>query len=638
MANSRRGIATLARRAKAQDVALRKKGKIFTGDSFVNFSQKMGVGADNPLTTATYGFNPITRMRTILEWAHRGNWIAGLAVDIPAEDMTRAGVEFLGVTEPEAIEKIEELAVSLHIWNKIKETIKWGRLYGGCIAYMMIDGQKPETPLRLETVGPGQFKGLLVLDRWMVDPSLSELITELGPDMGTPKFYTVIADAPAIPRMKIHHTRVIRTIGNDLPYWQRVMENLWGESVLERIWDRMIPFDSATMGAAQLVYKAYIRTYKIKDLKELTSQGGDALAGMVKYVEFMRRFQGNEGITLIDADDDLSAMAQPSFSGLADSLIHFGQQLSGALQIPLVRLFGQSPAGLNSTGESDLRMYYDGIKKAQVDTLQVAITRVYRALAQSAGVRLPPGFKLGFRSLWQLTEGQKAEIASSISTTVTAAEEAALISPQTALKELKQQSLVTGIFTNITPEEIEAAADIPVPKAEPGEGGDIGGGGSIPGAKADERREEKSISGDRKRRVQTKDSLQAVSRLMKEEGIQVSIENPKGSLRRGRNWETVMPYDYGYINGTIAPDGDGVDCMVGTAYDSRQVFIFDQVKLDTKKPDEPKVFFYYQSIEAAMKDFLMGYGDGRGWDRIGGVRQYDMTAFKASVLPEWKVK
>jgi len=82
----------------------------------------------------------------------------------------------------------------------------------------------------------------------MVEPSLYDLVTDYGPNLGLPKFYRVTAMAPALINQKIHYSRVIRFDGIKMPYWQRVMENLWGISVLERMYDRMIAFDSATTG------------------------------------------------------------------------------------------------------------------------------------------------------------------------------------------------------------------------------------------------------------------------------------------------------------------------------------------------------------------------------------------------------
>lgn len=477
-----KSVQQAAQTALARDDAARDKASKTSRnvDSFVNFSQNLGIGTDNPMSGSSYGFNPITRNRTLLEWMHRGSWLGGVAVDVVADDMTRAGLEIKGEMDPKDMERLEERSVSLGIWKKINSTIKWSRLYGGALAVMLVDGQDPTTPLRLNTIRKDQFKGLLVLDRWMVDPSLSDLVTEYGPELGLPKFYTVTAQAPALSRMKIHHSRVIRLEGIELPYWQKLMENLWGLSVLERLYDRMIAFDSASTGAAQLVYKSYMRTYKIKDLREVVATGGDALAGLTAYVDQMRRFQGIEGITLIDAEDELASESHGAFGGLSDALAQFGQQLSGALQIPLVRLFGQSPQGF-STGETDLRNYYDTIKQAQEKDLRIGMTKIYRALAASEGIEFPEGTRIEFKSLWQITDKEKSEIANTVGTVVTAAEAGGLIDRGTALKELRQSSHVTGIFSNITPEQIKEAEEEGPPIPEDMEVAEIRAGAKTEG-------------------------------------------------------------------------------------------------------------------------------------------------------------
>ena len=91
-------------RARAKELKTRtqvvKKGSAV--DSFQNFADGLGIGTNNTFSAASYGFNPITRIRIILEWAHRGSWIAGQAVDVVAEDMTRAGVEIIGELKPGA--------------------------------------------------------------------------------------------------------------------------------------------------------------------------------------------------------------------------------------------------------------------------------------------------------------------------------------------------------------------------------------------------------------------------------------------------------------------------------------------------------------------------------------------------------
>lgn len=481
---ARTSIKGVAKQAQRDDTRLRqslvatpKKTKDGTPsltsptlDSFVNFAQKMGVGADNPLSTATYGFNPISRNRTLLEWMHRGSWLAGLSVDVVADDMTRAGIEYVTELDPEVSERLDRSITTLKVWHAINETIKWGRLYGGCIGVVLIEGQDMRTPLRVDTVGPGQFKGIAVLDRWMIEPMLDDLVTEFGPNMGLPKYYRVGPAAPVLRGAGIHHSRVaFRHVGVDLPYQQRMVENLWGISVLERLHDRMVGFDSASTGAAQLVYKAYLRTFKVDGLRDIVSAGGAPLAGLTAYVDNVRRFQSIEGMSLIDKEDEFEAQTTSALSGMADVLIHLGQQLSGALQIPLVRLFGQSPAGLNSTGESDLRMYYDNINQRQKQDIYDGTTLVYKLAARSEGVALPPTFAIAFKSLWQLKDDEKQNIAKTNSEIVSSVLEAGIISPQTALKELRQASRITGVFTNITRKMIDEADDqIPPPPSAEG--------------------------------------------------------------------------------------------------------------------------------------------------------------------------
>jgi len=464
-----------------------------TADSFQNFLFNMGVGTANPTSSSTYGFNPITRNHTLLEWVHRGSWLGGVAVDLVADDMTRAGIDFTSTMKPEDGEELHASADRLAVWPSINDAIKWSRLYGGCIAAPLIDGQDMATPLYPDRLRKGQFKGLIVLDRWMVEPSLNNLVTELGPSLGLPKFYKVSISAPAIPNMTIHHSRVLRLEGIRLPYWQRVAENMWGESVIERLYDRMIAFDSATTGAAQLVYRAHLRTIKVESLREAIAESGlgntFAVSGIFRYFEMMRRFQSIEGMSLIDSRDEFEVSQATAFSGLADALNQFGQQLAGALQIPLTRLFGQSPGGLNSSGDSDLRTYYDGIMQRQKSDLGVFLLQLYKMIAISEGIPIPKDFRITFNSLWQMTPEQKAAVASTRTNAVLEAG-ATVLKPSGVLRELRQIGRDTGTFTNITDKDIKEAEDLPAPDAMaetqelnpkvPGGGGFQGSGGAIP--------------------------------------------------------------------------------------------------------------------------------------------------------------
>lgn len=455
--------------AAASTTPAKPSAKAFI-DSFQNLEARLGYGAGNQLAAGSYGFDFISRNRTLLEAAYQSNWMAGVAVDIVAEDMTREGIEIQSSLKPDQVEKIQQAFDDLGVWDQICDNIKWARLYGGSLGVILIDGQDMKTPLRVDTIKKDQFKGLMVLDRWLVQPTMNMIVKDYGPGFGLPMFYDVVADSLALPRQRIHHSRCIRIDGADLPYWRKVSENLWGISVLEKLWDRIMAFDSASMGAAQLVFKAHLRTYKVKGLRDILATGGKAQDGLLKQIEFIRRYQSNEGMTLLDGEDEFDATSY-TFSGLADMILQFGQQLAGALQIPLVRLFGQAPAGLNSTGESDLRTYQDNIARQQERKLRGGLAKLLDIVSRSTlGKPLPDGTTFQFRPLYQLSAEQKATVAKTIVDAVVAIDAAGIWDRATSLQELRAASHQTGFGTNVTDEMIEEAKLDPPPVPEGMEG------------------------------------------------------------------------------------------------------------------------------------------------------------------------
>jgi hypothetical protein len=86
-------------------------------------------------------------------------------------------------------------------------------------------------------------------------------------------------------------------------------------------------------------------------------------------------------------------------------------------------------------------------------------------LAASCDIKLPDDFGVTFRSLWQLSDTEKSTIAQTTSGSILAAESAGIIDHATALKELKQSSRITGVFTNITEEMIQDAEGEEAPDA-----------------------------------------------------------------------------------------------------------------------------------------------------------------------------
>lgn len=448
-----------------------------TADGFDNFVSRIGLRNDNTLSASTYVFDLITRNRIKLEAAYRGSWIAGVVVDSIAEDMTRAGLDILAAKDDGDVRKIHNAVSRLQLWQSYCSLKKWGRLYGGGIGVIQIKGQDMSTPLDIETISKGQFQGIVVFDRWMVNPIIQDPI-DSGPEMGLPKYYEIVNSPDemsvsykptSIDGKRVHYTRVLRDGGIELPYFQAITEMMWGESVLERLWDRLISFDNATMSSASLIDRANLRMVGIDGLREILAAGAEATQGLYAQFDMMNDLQVNMGLTLLDKEDEYSSTAY-SFAGLSDMMLQFGQQLAGATGIPLVRLFGQSPAGLSATGESDLRMYYDNINAKQEATMRNPWQTLLQVLWMSElGKAAPDDMTFSFKPLWQMSATDKANNAKTTTETILGPYETGITSRKTTLTELRDASADTGVFTNISDEDIDEAGEDepPLPDMDP---------------------------------------------------------------------------------------------------------------------------------------------------------------------------
>ena len=116
---------------------------------------------------------------------------------------------------------------------------------------------------------------------------------------------------------------------------------------------------------------------------------------------------------------------------------------------------------------------------------------------------------------------------------------------------------------------------------------------------------------------------------IKVDGLDITIEQPKGSIRRGtdangKQWESEMHNTYGYIRGTESADGDHIDIFLSDNPTEGKVFVVDQVNKDGSF-DEHKVMYSFNSMEEAAQAYRDQYEDG--W-KVGTVTEVSREEFK----------
>jgi hypothetical protein len=197
---------------------------------------------------------------------------------------------------------------------------------------------------------------------------------------------------------------------------------------------------------------------------------------------------------IMDADDAMETH-QYTFTGLSDVYNDFMLDVAGAAEMPVTKLFGRAPAGMNATGESDMQNYYDSIEQKQESLLRPVLEKLMPVLWMSEFGAVPDDMEIKFNPCRRPSEEEKKNLGKNVADSVVAVFNTGLISQRTALKELRQSADYTDMWTNITDEDIDKASDELQSPGEdmaglPGQAGLPGLGGLFSGLPAGRQGEE----------------------------------------------------------------------------------------------------------------------------------------------------
>ena len=425
-------------------------------DAFSNPLFRLGYGSQSPLEATEYPLTRMTDNYALLNSLYRDNWVVQNVVGLMVDDMLREWYTLKGDVTPEMQSAIVKLEQETGLRDRMNAGLRWGRLYGGAAGLIMVKGQDDlEKPLDVDLVFPGAFEGLYVLDRWMGITTTNGLVMEAGEPV--PEYYS-ITDAQGHTAARVHHSRVIRFTGRELPEIERMAEMYWGESEVEALYKEVVAHDNVSANMAALTFQANINTMEVKGLEQLFSIGSSqAQRRFWQVMQAQSVLRSNFGTQLVEEGTKLTNQ-QYTFTGLQDVYESMALNLCGASHYPMTKLFGRSPAGMNATGESDLKNYYDYVDSQREAKLRPALQKLLPVLAMSAWGFVPDDLDFTFPPLWTPTATETAEIALKKAQAIRDTFQAGLFQADTAMKELKKLEEETGMFGSISDEEISAAA------------------------------------------------------------------------------------------------------------------------------------------------------------------------------------
>lgn len=419
----------------------KKTALVKTQDGFKNILKGLeGTKDPHNYTQYTQGLRITQQLASDL---YTYNWLCGKAVDAPIDDAVKNWRSLL-ISDPAKKEEAELAMKGFEVKDKVSTALKWARAYGGAVIIPIIDNENQAEPLDPAKISKDSLRNLVVLDRYNVYPDVINR-NILSANFGKPEFYTVVRNGQLI-----HHTRVIRFDGVVSTLRELEIENYWGKSIFTRIYEPIRDAGVVSQSIADLIYESNVDVYKIKGLNEAIVHNNDALVkNRLQIAHSMKSFLN---AIALDTDDDYDKKSN-TFANLPDIDDRFVYKVSGATGIPVTRLIGREPAGLNATGESDENTYNDMLKGIQENDIRPALDRLDPIVMASEFGKYDE-FEYIFNPIKIMTEKEQSEIDQKRAQT-----DAVYLAESVILEsDVKAQLAERGTYITIDEERVKADA------------------------------------------------------------------------------------------------------------------------------------------------------------------------------------
>lgn len=402
-------------------------------------------GAGTSLDKNSSSFYMATRLvsRNFIETVYVESWAAAKFVDIPVDDMFVKWREFCDM-ETENVKLVEDVEKKFKIKSRLSKAMKNGRSHGTGLFIILTKDTKPENPLNINRMLPGDLSNILSIDRF--DATI--VAKENNPyslNYGKPIAYSI--NLKNAGNLVVHHSRVIRFDGkesNSDNGWISYDPD-WGVASIVPVLTEIFQDSNVSKGVAHLVSEASQKILKIDGFEEaLEGDGGESMTLQERMAQ-TTLLQSLYRTMFIDKEDDFARVAV-NFAGLHEIIDRMAVRLSAAADIPETRFWSKSIVGMQSTGEGEQRNYALKIASDQENQLPEPLDIIDQVIAKHIGLKEKICYK--FVSIMDISEKDKIENALKKSQTVVPLISAGIIDEDEA-REILDGDEILGDFDDL---------------------------------------------------------------------------------------------------------------------------------------------------------------------------------------------
>jgi uncharacterized protein len=374
-------------------------------DSLRNLISQIGNPAKSK--ASAWAFDPAFLTQVDVEVIYSSDWLPRKIVDIVPKHATREWRTW----QADEAEPLYEAEKALQLKAKLRRALVYDRLYGGGALLIGAQTKDPMKPLELDKIQQGGLEYVHAFHRWELTEG-DQIKDIKDPDFGKPEWYTINADSD-LREVKIHRSRFAFFVS--LPHPSSALlstpsslNRCWGQSILEFVLRAIIRSEATNENASALMEEAKLDVIQVPNLPaQLGSK--EAQNRLIARFTLANQLKSSNSLLLLGGEEKFDRK-QISFSGIPELMQAHLQVVAGASEIPLTLLLGQAPAGLNATGDNDVRNFYDSVRQFQTTDLQDSLAPVDEALVRSTLGDLPDGVVYEWDPLWQMSEMEKATV------------------------------------------------------------------------------------------------------------------------------------------------------------------------------------------------------------------------------------
>jgi len=363
-------------------------------DGFVNLLTGLGGTRDRSVRSYVQGVVPLTP--TELEALYHGSDLPGKIVDALPTDAMRQGILTGDPDLDRAIERWKALDLFLDAWI-------WGRLYGqGALVLGFSDLRgKVDQPLDWSTIREGDLQFIMPVEAQDLAPA-DYIEDRTDPRYGEARTYRIGSSTDA----RVHSSRLLLFGGARTSPRVKARNSGRDLSVLQRPYEVLRDVDSAWRAVMLLMQDLSQAVFKIKDLASMVANGqGQIAMDRMALVDIARSVAR---AVVIDAESEsFEHVGAANLTGVDPLLVRVFTRLAAAADMPVTILMGMSPAGMNATGEADIRIWYAKVGAARRDALP-NLRKLIWLIARTEG--LHEAHTLQWPSLWDATEQEQAAL------------------------------------------------------------------------------------------------------------------------------------------------------------------------------------------------------------------------------------